>query len=82
MSHLIKFKRIPHTVGWCHSSFSRHNVSHNCPMSIEPGKSHLIEISTDVLEDLFKDANARAFKIVVQDALWRNTYSPKFKYHY
>jgi hypothetical protein len=40
----------------------------------------LVEIPDEALEKFFKESRSKDFKIVVQDALWRNTYSSKFTY--
>lgn len=80
LKHMIRFKRVPFCIGWCHSSLSFHGIEDGCPVSIEPGKSHRIFVRDDVLESLLKDATSRHLKAVVQDALWRNKYSKTFEY--
>ena len=79
LMHLMKFKRIPHDDGWCHSSLSLHGIEHGCPVSIEPGKAHWIFVRFEALDELLKDASSRRVKAVAQDALWRNTYSKVFE---
>jgi len=80
LRHLIRFKRIPRTAGWCHSSLSFHGVGDGCPVSIEPGKSHWIFVPDEMLDELLNGATSRRLKVVAQDALWRNTYSKAFEY--
>ncbi len=75
LKHLIRHKRIPRKYGWCHSSLSLHGVDDGCPISIEPGRSHGIFVRHEVLDGLLESAQSRCVKVVVQDALWRNTYS-------
>jgi hypothetical protein len=80
ISHVIEFKRLPSTLGWCHSSLSLHGVDDRCPVSIEPGRSHWIFVRDEVLEEVLKNARSRHLRAVVQDALWRNKYSKTFEY--
>jgi hypothetical protein len=77
---LIRFKRLPRNQGWCQCSLSLLDVEDGCPVSIEPGKSHLIFVRHEVLEGLLKRAQSRRLKAVVQGALWRNKYSKAFRY--
>jgi hypothetical protein len=80
LTHLIKYKRLPFNLGWCHSSLSNYGLKDGCPISIESGKSHWIFVPEEVLEKLFDDAVSRCIKVVVQDALWRNKHSRAFEY--
>ena len=80
LQHLWRYKSFPINLGWCNSSLSLHNVEDGCPTSIEPGKAHWIVIDDEVVQKIIKDATKDQLKIVVQDALWRNKYSPKFNY--
>jgi hypothetical protein len=80
LKHLIRFKRIPRNDGWCLSSLSLHGIEDGCPVSIEPSKSHWIFVRHEVLDGLFEGAQSRRVKAVVQDALWRNTYSKASEY--
>ena len=80
LKYLIRFKRIPRNDGWCHSSLSLHGIEDGCPVSIEPGKAHWIFVRDEVLDGLLESARSRCVKVVVQDVLWRNTYSKSFEY--
>lgn len=80
LKHFIRYKRILRNYGWCHSSLSLHGIEDGCPVSIEPGKSHLIFVRHEVLDGLLECAWSRRVKAVAQDALWRNTYSKAFEY--
>jgi hypothetical protein len=80
LKYLVRFKRIPHDDGWCHSNLSQSGVSDGCPTSIESGKSHWIFVRHEVLEEFLERAKSRRIKAVAQDALWRNTYSKAFEY--
>lgn len=78
--HLIRYKSLPLSVGWCHSSLSNYEIDDECPVSIEPGKSHWIFVPENIVKKVMDGAHARHLKVVVQDALWRNKYSAKFVY--
>lgn len=80
LRHLIRFKRISRTDGWCHCSLSLLGVEDGCPASIEPGKSHWIFVRHEVLERILERAQSHRLKAVVQDPLWRNKYSKAFNY--
>jgi hypothetical protein len=79
LSHLIRFGRLPRTIGWVHSGLSNSNIQDGCPRSLEARQSHRIFISEAVLETLLEDAVRREIRAVVQDQLWRDTYSNKLK---
>lgn len=78
--HLVKYKRLPVRIGWCHTALSNFDLSDECPASIEPAKSHWIFVPKEVVEKLLSDAYERRFVVQVQDALWRNKYSKPFSY--
>ena len=78
LKRLVRSRRIPRNDGWCYSSLSLHGIEDGCPVSIEPGKSHWIFIRQEMLDGIFKGVQSRRVKAVVQDALWRKTYSNAF----
>ncbi|MCV2219931.1 hypothetical protein [Thauera sp. Sel9] len=80
IKHVFKYRRLPLTVGWCHSSLSNYGINDKCPVALEPGKSIGILVPEDILEKIFEDNKERAIKASVQDELWRNKYSRKFEY--
>lgn len=80
LKHFIRYKRILRNYGWCHCSLSLYGIEDGCPVSIEPGKSHWIFVRHEVLDGLLEGARSRRVKAVVQDALWRDTYSKAFEY--
>jgi hypothetical protein len=80
LKHFIRYKRILRNDGWCHSGLSLHGIEDGCTVSIEPGKSHWIFVPHEVLDGLLESARSRRVKAVVQDALWRDTYSKAFEY--
>lgn len=82
IKHILRFRRVPSTLGWCFDSLSSNGVNVDCPKSIESGKSHLIHISEDSVRKLLNKSSSKEFKIAVQDALWKNTYSSKFRYEF
>jgi hypothetical protein len=80
LGHLVKYKRLPLRIGWCHTGLSNFDLNDGCPSSIEPAKSHWIFVPKEVVEQLLSDAYERRFVVQVQDALWRNKYSKPFAY--
>lgn len=80
IKHAWEFKRIMRRVGWVHYPLSLHGVETGLPVSIEAGKSHMIFISDETLEDVLEDALDRRIIASVQDALWRNQNSSKFDF--
>jgi len=80
IKHILKYHRLPLTVGWCHSSLSNYEIDDKCPIALEPGKSIGILVPEDILEKIFEDCEERVIKASVQDELWRNNYSRKFEY--
>jgi hypothetical protein len=80
LKHFVRYRRILRNYGWCHSSLSLHGIDDGCPVSIEPDKSHRIFVRHEVLDGLLESAQSRCVKAVVQDALWRNTYSKAFDF--
>lgn len=76
----LRFPRMILRNGWCHVGLSIHDVDDECPATIEPGKSHYIFVSDEVLAEVFDSALRREFRATAQDALYRNIYSPTFKY--
>jgi len=80
LRRLIRFKQISRSHGWCYCALSNFGVEDGCPASIESGKSHWIFVGHDVIDGLLERAQSRRIKAVVQDPLWRNTYSKAFEY--
>ena len=80
LKHALKYRRLPLSVGWCHSSLSNYDIDDKCPIALEPGKSIGILVPEDVLEKIFEDCEERMIKASVQDELWRIKYSRKFEY--
>lgn len=80
IKYVFKYRRLPLSVGWCHSSLSNYGIDDKCPVALEPGKSIGILVPKDVLEKIFEGRKERVIKVSVQDELWRNKYSRKFEY--
>lgn len=80
LQHLVRYRHILRNAGWCHCSLSLHGIEDGCPVSVEPGKSHLIFVRHEVLGEILKDAQSPRVKAAAQDALWRNTYSKVFEW--
>lgn len=77
---MFKYRRLPSTVGWVHSSLSNFGLKNEFPLALESGKSKNVFVPHEVLEDIFEDCIGRDIKVCVQDQIWRNKYSPKFNY--
>lgn len=80
--HFIKYRRLPVSVGWVHTSLSHYDVEDGFPLSIESGKSHGFLVPDKVLKKLLKDSYKQEVKASVQDQLWRRKYSKKFQYRF
>lgn len=80
LEHIFRFRRWPGRMGWVHTSLSNYDIEDGCPVALEPGTSHSVLVPEGKLEKLLVDARKRRFSAVVQDALWRNKYSPTFEY--
>lgn len=80
LDHLLRYKTIPYTQGWCFYPLSRVGVEDHGPIDIDPGKSHKIFIKDSSLEPLLSETKSRLIRAVSQDALWRNEYSQVFTY--
>lgn len=78
--HTVKYRRLPKTVGWVHSSLSNYGVDDECPLAVEPGKSHMVFVPDGKLEEVLKESTTRKFRACVQDQLWRSKYSAVFDY--
>jgi hypothetical protein len=79
LEHVWRFKAIPRRVGWVHSSLSNYSVDSGCPISLEARQSHSVFIPQATLEMILSKASERAVMACVQDQLWNNVYSGKFK---
>lgn len=78
--HLLWHRRWLRTIGWYHAPLSAYGVDDQCPLTVEPGHSHVVFLPADAVESLLGRAMGRQFRVVVQDALWRDTYSHPFIY--
>jgi len=80
IKHAWEFKRIMRRVGWVHYSLDINGVETGLPVSIEAGKSHMIFVSDEKLDEVLENALDQQIIASVQDALWRNQNSAKFDY--
>ena len=78
-AHVWRFKRLPRRLGWVHSSLSNYSVESGCPVCLEARKSHRVFIPQPALEAILAEVNDRTIMACVQDQLWNNVYSGKFK---
>lgn len=80
LTHLLKYRRWPSSVGWVHTRLSNYDLNDECPLALESGKSHDVFVPNIILEKILSDSVDRYIKAGVQDQLWRNKYSKKFEY--
>jgi hypothetical protein len=80
LKNLFLYKRLPHNVGWISSSLSNYKINDKCPLALESGKSIGILVPETVIHNILEDSVDSVIKISVQDELWRNKHSKKFKY--
>jgi hypothetical protein len=66
-------------LGWVDSALSIYSVKSGCPLCVERFKSHQVFIPQDAVEAILADAVDRVMVACVQDQLWNNVYSRKFK---
>lgn len=81
LEHVWRFRAIPRRLGWVHSSLSSYSVESGCPASLAARKSHSVFIPQATLDTILSEASDRAIVACVQDQLWNNVYSGKFKCH-
>ncbi|RYY03963.1 MAG: hypothetical protein EOO53_05515 [Gammaproteobacteria bacterium] len=79
LSHIFKYGRIPKHLGWVHSSLSNYHLDNGNQLSLDPGKSHKVFLSKQILDAIFQNGLRRELIASVQDQLWNTTYSAKFQ---
>lgn len=79
LEHLLRYRRLPIRTGWCHAALSLHEVESGCPISIQPFQSHYVFVPETAIDHLLRHATRREFRVDVQDALHRTTFSPTFR---
>jgi hypothetical protein len=79
LNHIVRFRSLPYTVGWVHSSLSNYKLKDGCPVSLDARKSHEIFVPNAAFRKILEDAVRREIKAVVQDQLWKNIYSRSLK---
>ena len=77
--HAWKYKRLPRRLGWVHSSLSNYSVASGCPVCVEARKSHQVFVPFSSVEKMLADAVNRSLIACVQDQLWNNIYSKRFR---
>jgi hypothetical protein len=50
LADIVRNRRLPRSVGWCHCNLVFYGVQHGCPASIESGKAHYISCGTTCLK--------------------------------
>jgi hypothetical protein len=79
IAHAWRYKTLPRRLGWVHSSLSNFSIESGCPLCLEARKSHKVFIPNSTLETMLAEAIDRSIMACVQDQLWSNVYSGKFK---
>lgn len=79
--HLVKYKQLPHTVGWAHASLSNYAVNDGCPTVVAARSSHRIFIPEAVLERIATQSGKRVLMCSVQDQLWNSIYSNHYTWN-
>ncbi|NRE49240.1 hypothetical protein FG479_19410 [Burkholderia pseudomallei] len=78
--HLLRFRRWPCRVGWVHTSLSNYSIDDGCPTCLEARKSHKVMIPESTLDQILSDATDSSLIASVQDQLWNNVYSRRFRW--
>lgn len=78
--HMLRYRRWPSRIGWCHTSLSLYGKEDGCPMRLEARKSHHVLVSKDIVEQILSGAKHPTLVAKVQDQLWNNLYSKPFKW--
>lgn len=81
LMHLLKYRQIPRTIGWVHSSFSYYDVDDEFPLSIGARKAHRIFIPQSALENIAIESGERTIRCNIQDELGNNVLSKKFTWN-
>lgn len=76
--HVVRFRRIPRTLGWVHTTLSDYGVNTECPCEISPGSAHNILIPEEVLHQMLAETESDEIRGLAQDQLWRNKYTRPF----
>lgn len=80
LGHLWRYRRWPSRVGWVHSSLSNYDVESGCPLCLEARRAHRVFIPNTKLKEMLSDATESSLIACVQDQLWNDFYSRKFKW--
>lgn len=78
--HLWRYKQWPSRIGWVHSDLSNYGIESGCPVCLEARKSHRVFIPDAKLDTMVSDATEGSLIASVQDQVWNNFYSRKFKW--
>lgn len=78
LQHIVKYRRLPSSLGWVHTSFSYFDIDDGCPLSLESGRAHRIFVSEAKIKEILKDSERKELRAVVQDELWRDKYTKTF----
>lgn len=79
LKHISTYKRVHRYIEWVHTHLVFDGINTGLPVAIEPRNAHSIFVPEENLKEMLSDCINNTFVAVVQDALWRNKYSPVFK---
>jgi hypothetical protein len=79
LGHFWRYRRWPNRIGWVHSSLSNYDIESGCPVCLEARKSHRVFIPDAKVKKMLSDATEGSLIACVQDQLWNDFYSRKFK---
>ena len=79
LEHLWRYRSWPSRVGWVNSSLSNYDIESGCPVCLEARKSHRVFIPDTKVKEMLSGATEGNLIACVQDQLWNNFYSHKFK---
>ena len=79
LKDIVKYKRLQRYIGWVHCGYIFDNIKNGFPVSIEPRNAHEIFILEERIREMLSASKVNTFAAVVQDALWRDKYSPIFR---
>lgn len=75
LKHIWRFRRIPRTLGWVHTSPLDYGVETGCPCAVSPGAAHNVLIPDAELSEILTRTGSKEICAVAQDQLARNRYT-------
>lgn len=75
LKHIWRFRRVPRTLGWVHTSPPDYGVETGCPCAVSPGAAHNVLITDAELAEILAGKESQEIRAVAQDQLARNRYT-------